>query len=220
MSEFLILKLQGVMQSWGGHTYEDLRHSELFPTRSALIGLLAACLGIDREEKDKLKALNASLRITVRSDDPPDDRQLIKITDYHTIEGARTVKGPARKNLTPTRREYLCDACFTVALEHIDQADFRLGGIKTALQNPVFTPFLGRRACPLSRPLYEDIVEADDAFAALRKIHPYKGLVYAEQEFSGANRMRMRDVALYRHTRQFMTRDVWFRTDPPKEADL
>lgn len=50
MNQYLALKLQGVMQAWGGHTYEDLRHTELIPTRSGILGLLAACLGIDRQD--------------------------------------------------------------------------------------------------------------------------------------------------------------------------
>ena len=48
MSRYLILRLDGPMQAWGSHTFEDFRPSNLFPTRSGLLGLLGACLGIDR----------------------------------------------------------------------------------------------------------------------------------------------------------------------------
>ena len=48
MPRYLILKLQGPMQAWGPILFEDFRPSHLFPTRSALLGLIGACLGIDR----------------------------------------------------------------------------------------------------------------------------------------------------------------------------
>jgi len=68
MPRFLILKLDGVMQGWGGHTYEDWRPTELFPTRSGLLGLLGACLGIDRQDIDRLNALAESVNFAVRVD--------------------------------------------------------------------------------------------------------------------------------------------------------
>ena len=43
MPRFLVQKLDGPMQAWGTHTYEDFRPSNLFPTRSGLLGLLGAC---------------------------------------------------------------------------------------------------------------------------------------------------------------------------------
>lgn len=230
MPRFLILKLQGVMQSWGGHTYEDLRHTEVVPTRSALVGLLGACLGIERTDRERLAALNAAVAVTVRRDGrflprgqdgttrPKQPLNVSRITDYHTIEGARTVKGTPRQHLTPTRREYLCDACFTVALSLNEAKGFTLQQLVQAVQRPRFTPFLGRRSCPISRPLYEGLQEGPDPIAALRAVEPHTGVVYAEDAFDGSNRMRLRDVDRYGRTRQFMTRDVYFRIDPPEDS--
>ena len=220
MPEYLILKLQGVMQSWGGHTFEDYRPSEIFPTRSALAGLLAACLGVRRDDKEGLKRLNAALEFTVRAD-RLDWRRMVKIEDFHTVEGARTVKGKPRDDLTPTRREYLCDACFTVAVAIRDGADLKMDTLIKALDQPVFPPFLGRRSCPLSRPLYETEIAAENPVEALRRICPHEGVTYAEHPFGNANRRRVRDVPLYSRTRQFMTRDLWFHDDragPGKEV--
>ena len=63
MADYLIMKLQGSMQSWGSHTYEDYRPSYIFPTRSAIIGLLGACIGIEREDIVQREALNNSLKM-------------------------------------------------------------------------------------------------------------------------------------------------------------
>lgn len=214
------------MQSWGGHTYEDLRHTEVFPTRSAVVGLLGACLGIERSDREALTELNASLSITARLD--KHKHEMTRITDYHTIEGARTVKETPRKDLTPTRREYLCDACYTVALANETVAAYDLDKIAAALERPIFTPFLGRRSCPITWPLFDRLIDdAEDALGALRLVEPHSGMVYAEfatdadadKNFHGSNRLRLRDVALYRRTRQFTTRHVYFRTDPPKQNE-
>jgi len=56
------------MQAWGTHTYEDFRPSNLYPTRSGLLGLLAACLGIERADHAGQAALAASVKFSVRVD--------------------------------------------------------------------------------------------------------------------------------------------------------
>ena len=68
MRDFLILKAQGSMQAWGGHTFEDFRPSHIFPTRSGLVGLLGACLGIDRKDIQKREVLNNSFELTVKTE--------------------------------------------------------------------------------------------------------------------------------------------------------
>ncbi|MDD3620337.1 MAG: type I-E CRISPR-associated protein Cas5/CasD, partial [Desulfobulbaceae bacterium] len=65
MTDFLILKLQGPMQAWGEHTFEGKRPSGNFPTRSALLGLLGACLGIRRNNRERLQQLADSVCFAV-----------------------------------------------------------------------------------------------------------------------------------------------------------
>ncbi len=227
MPEFLSLKLRGVMQSWGGHTYEELRHSEIFPTRSALLGMLAACLGIRRNETQALKKLNNSVDIIVcqSSTDKTQEEESEKnksrkisakpkkVTDYHTILDARTVKGNPRESITQSWREYLCDTEFTVILGQRNGADFSLQDIASAVNKPVFTPFLGRRCCPLSRPLFDSLIEADTPFAALQKRGLKGGTIYSEIKIQGQDQdphiLRIRDMPEYGRIRQFSTRLVY-----------
>lgn len=68
MPRFLILRLDGPMQAWGTHTLEDFRPSNVYPTRSGLLGLLAACLGIERSDHIGQAALAASVEFSVRVD--------------------------------------------------------------------------------------------------------------------------------------------------------
>ncbi len=49
MNHYLALKLSGVMQAWGGHTMEDLRHTEIMPTRSAVYSHNAGHIRCDFE---------------------------------------------------------------------------------------------------------------------------------------------------------------------------
>jgi len=209
MNDYLILRLKGVLQSWGGHTYEDYRPSNLFPTRSALAGFIAACIGIDRKDLIRQKALSDSFLYAVRVDET--SNRLQKITDYHTILQARKVSGKPNEDAVVSRREYLCDASYTVALNFVDNSTFHSQQIIDALQKPVFTPFLGRRSCPLCEPPFHSIVQADSLLEALAMIDPYRGTIYSEDD-PNDNRFVVRDVPLCNGKRHFATRTVYIHS--------
>jgi len=222
MSQYLILKLHGPMQAWGGHTYEDYRPTERFPTRSGLLGLLGACLGLLREDLTGLRALSEGIRIAVRADrrPGPDGRDLEarKITDFHTVENARRVSGRPSQFPVVSRREYLCDAEFTVAVEFAESARYGMREIVDALGRPHFTPSLGRRSCPIARPLFEAVVEADDLHAALSAVAPHAGTVYSEEADGSTHSLRVRDVPAFAKHRQFLTRQVYIHHQEPENV--
>jgi len=214
MSDYLIIKLQGSMQAWGGHTFEDYRPSHIFPTRSAIIGLLGACLGIERDDTLKREALNNSLiRLTVRADPryPMESKKPLKmhkISDFHTVQQVRKVDGAARKEAVVSRREYLCDAEFSVAMVFDKEACYALNDIKKAIQKPYYTPFLGRKSCPLQRPLYEAVIAAENAQTALADIFPHQGTLYSEEILENAVSLAIRDNPMPTAIRQFATRTI------------
>lgn len=221
MTEFLILKLQGVMQSWGKHTYEDYRPSELFPTRSALSGLLGACLGIERQDSTALQALNSSYRYAVRVDQREFNNRKLdiqRIFDYHTIGESIRATGGIRKDPIQSYREYLYDAQFTVALSLNEISSYTLEQLTQAVQTPVYTPFLGRRSCPLSRPLFDSLCKATDALQALAQVEPFKGPIYSEDHPSNS-RFIVRDQPRYGRNRLFDTREVYLH-QPEEEEDV
>ncbi|BBP03778.1 hypothetical protein TPL01_05310 [Sulfuriferula plumbiphila] len=92
-------------------------------------------------------------------------------------------------------------------------ASVTLTQLAAALRQPLYTPSLGRRSCPLARPLLEGELEAEDALAALAKTAPVDGLVYSETQQSDQP-LRLRDVPLHGHKRQFGTRLVYLHKDP------
>lgn len=216
MAAFLILRLDGPMQAWGTHTFEDYRPVSLFPTRSGLLGLLGACLGLDRRDAAGLNALSESVTFAVRADGeaprPDGDRTVpkpaIKLPDFHTVLDARKVDGSVNKNPVVSRREYLFDAAFTVAIGTRPGGGYSLERIAEALRRPRFTPVLGRRSCPIARPLLEGNgpVDVADALAALAQVPPLGGPVYTEGTAQEGRVMQIRDVPAYGRIRQFGTR--------------
>ncbi len=58
MSQYLIFQLHGPMASWGVDAPGEVRHTHELPSRSALLGLLAAGVGIRRDDTERLNAFN------------------------------------------------------------------------------------------------------------------------------------------------------------------
>jgi len=204
MNCYLAIKFHGVMQAWGGHTYEDLRHSELIPTRSAVLGMLAACLGIDRKDVSGMEALSQSVRMAVRLDSKPQ-----RMMDFHTVLDARKVDGKPNPNPVVSKREYLCDAQYSVMIHIAEGGVLSLNAIEEAVKKPVYTPFLGRRSCALSRPLFESIVSALDVKQAFALVEPVGGVIYSEEKLHKDDALwRMRDEPIYVRKRQFATRNI------------
>ena len=129
----LLLRLAAPMQSWGVSSKFNRRMSNLEPTKSGVIGLVAAAMGRGREESLEDFML---LKFGVRIDQPgrmEKDFQMV-----HRIEGKKS-------SSWLTDRYYLADAVFLVALE--GDIDI-LEKIEWALKNPVYPLFLGRRSYP------------------------------------------------------------------------
>lgn len=217
MRDFLILKLHGPMQAWGEHTFEGLRPSANFPTRSGLLGLLGACLGIARNDRIRLQSLADSVGMAVRVDKRnvirKDGRsrplRVVKITDYHTVKDAREDYAGLKSHETiQTWREYLYDAEFTVALWNHPNAALSLDDLEKALKRPHFTPYLGRRSCPITRPLFQTRLESPDLLEALKSVAPHGGTIYSEEK-ADVRMKRVRDVPLIHQPRQFAGRNLY-----------
>lgn len=136
----ILLKLAGPLQSWGTSSHFETRHTDFYPSKSAVIGLFAACLGYGRDEDEKIKQLN-ELDFAVRV-----DQQGKLLRDYHTAKKYK-VSGEVERTYV-TNRYYLEDAVFIIAISHND--DVLISTIEEGLKNPYFQPFMGRRSLPLN----------------------------------------------------------------------
>ena len=177
MQNYLLFHLYGPMVSWGKIAVGGVRHSDVYPSKSAVLGLLAAALGIKRNEEEKLQRLQSDLSFGVCLDKPG---QLI--IDYHTAQVPS--KNDLKKHPHYTRRdellvpelntilstrEYYCDALYTVVLwQDNSETQFSLEKIRQALNNPIFAFYLGRKSCPAALPLKASIIAADNIEDALK----------------------------------------------------
>lgn len=143
----LLLRLTGPMQSWGTTSRFDQRDTGKEPSKSGVIGLLAAALGIDREQwSDDLQAL-AALTMGVRHDRPGVPKR-----DYQTAQNIISAgRSKVHETAAVTTRDYLADAVFLVGLEGSDRA--LLERAHAALQNPVWPLALGRKSYVPSEPI-------------------------------------------------------------------
>lgn len=205
MKDYLVLKLQSPLQAWGRESFEGLRPSELYPGRSALLGLLGACLGVERNDQDAQHRLASSIYFAVRV-----DQQGQKLTDYHTVKDARVEYSGLKSHETiQTWREYWQDAKYTVVAWLADEATLTLNDLEQAIQKPRYTPVLGRRSCPLTRPLYETKVLARTALDALSLVEPLGGTIYSDEFSEDARPLKKRDVPIIQQPRQFASRMVY-----------
>ncbi|AZG36905.1 type I-E CRISPR-associated protein Cas5/CasD [Shewanella psychromarinicola] len=156
----LILKTEG-FSAYGLQTFDIHRRANHFPTRSAVIGLLAAALGITRKEQSTLFELSENVQIAVQVNNAGE-----KIMDYHTVQNFRSPMGKIQKGVKPTYREYWCDSEHTFAITASDELVKRLC---IAVKSPKFTLFQGRKSCPLTRPLFEVLVDHNNPVEALKK---------------------------------------------------
>lgn len=134
------------------------------PSKSGVLGLVGAALGMPREDDARLMALNR-LVMAVRV-----DREGRILRDYHTTGGGSfpgydpyVVYGVGDPVIS--KRYYLMDAAFTVGLGGDDHA--LVDEIGAALQAPRYPLFLGRRSCVPSSPVFLALTD-DEPRAAVR----------------------------------------------------
>lgn len=143
----LLIRLSAPMQSWGTQSRFTVRDTGLEPSKSGVLGLLCAALGIDREDDEGLQPLT-SLRMGVRA-----DREGSLQVDYHTAKDVRMANGKT-KDTELSNRYYLANAVFLVGLES-DNLPL-LERIQSALSKPVWALFLGRKSFVPGEPILLD----------------------------------------------------------------
>lgn len=173
----LLLKFAGPLQSWGTSSHFETRHTDYYPSKSAVIGMIAAAFGYKRNEPHDadLKQLN-ELAFAVRI-----DQQGNLLKDYHIASKCKPT-GEFDRNYV-TNRYCLEDAVFLVALGSEDS--FLLEKIEQALAAPYFQLCLGRRSFPLS---YDFIIgmQEEDPFALLRA-YPWMAQKWQQKKIQSLN---------------------------------
>ena len=110
----LLLRLAAPLQAWGTESKFESRRTQREPSKSGVIGMLAAALGLRRDaDLSELTALRFGVRV---------DREGKVIKDFHTAQAVKVVKAEKKtkkeKDKEPekigyiTSRYYLSDAIF------------------------------------------------------------------------------------------------------------
>lgn len=162
MKHYLVFQLYAPLASWGVEAVGEVRHTALVPTRSAILGLLAAACGIRRDEEERLNHFNQRYHLAIR----PLSSSEHWLRDYHTVSVPRENKkyryytrrnelcnAPEEVSTLVTQREYRCDGYWHVAVSAAPQTEDTLAGLQAALLAPCFPLYLGRKSCPLALPL-------------------------------------------------------------------
>lgn len=198
----LLLRLAGPLQSWGRGSRFDFRDTDTIPTKSGVIGLVAAAMGINRDNQVELAKL-AQLRMGVCV-----EKEGKLVVDYHTVIGTIHADGKPHKAPIQSYRQYLCNAEFLVGLESSEY--HLLNEIEHYLCFPKWELFLGRKACPPSKPIFVDLLtnSLEDALYQYAISHLKKGtyrLLIESKEPTGALRL---DVPIDFKKRIFSARTV------------
>jgi CRISPR system Cascade subunit CasD len=138
----LLMRLSGPMQAWGVQSRFGVRDTGREPSKSGVVGLLAAALGRPRHAPvGELAALRMGVRV---------DREGVLLRDYHTAQNVYRAKGGLKETELSTRY-YLADAAFLVGLEGDETL---LSSLFAALRDPQWSLFLGRRAFAPGEPIW------------------------------------------------------------------
>jgi CRISPR system Cascade subunit CasD len=170
MRDYLVMRLYAPLASWGEIAVGEVRHSAAYPSKSALLGLLGAALGVRRDDDEAQARLNTGYAFGVKLCSAG-----FPLRDYHTVQAPQS-KAKERYytrrdevergelNTLLTEREYRCDALAVVAVAAIGGDAWPLPKLAEKIKAPGFPLYLGRKSCPLAMPLNPQV----NTFASLK----------------------------------------------------
>lgn len=161
------------MASWGQAAVGGDRPTGMQPTKSAILGLLGAALGIKREDEKALFELQQSIQVAIKQCVPS-----VLMRDYHTTQvpsHSNKVIHRSRKselsedklNTILSSRDYRCDGLWIVAISLAESASIKLEAIMAALKKPKYILSLGRKSCPLAAPVQPMLINKSELKDAL-----------------------------------------------------
>ncbi len=183
--DYLLFRLYGPMASWGEIAVGETRHTASYPSKSAIIGLLAAALGIKRSDTEKQFQMQQGYSLAVEV-----YTQGTLQRDYHTTQVPDSVGnftyrtrrdelvlGKARLGTILSSREYRSDAFALVAVRALTDALYDLQAIKEHLEKPRFHIYLGRKSCPLAAPMNPQVSENKKNYYQAFKAYKHKPMM-------------------------------------------
>lgn len=191
MPDYLVFQMYSPMAAWGDIAVGETRRSALHPSKSAVLGIIAAALGIDRENESALSAMAAAYGFAVKvlsSGSLMVDFHTVQVPPQRRKEILRTRKdelAAAKLGTLLSSREYRCDAaCLSVLWVAQEPAPFSLVELMGALKSPRFVLYMGRKSCPMAIPLSPEVRQFKTLKEALDSREKF------EREMAGISRSR------------------------------
>ena len=217
MSEkHLLLYLDAPMQAWGHSSRFNRRTSASWPTKSGVIGMLCAALGVERDDERGISQL-AALNVQVYTLNNSGQR----LMDYHTVGGGYDIAKEAgqyfgNKNgasiAVLTDREYLLDCKFGVLLSGESAVVEKCAA---ALENPKWGVWFGRKCCLPAERICEGVfnsgAEALDHLKALaeeKQLQTTGWRIIGEANAFGEGTDSLMDTPLNFKSRRYQTRRI------------
>jgi CRISPR system Cascade subunit CasD len=183
MPRYLTFQLYAPLSSWGEPAVGEKRNSARHPSKSAVLGLVAAAMGYRRQSDEPHLELQDSLSFGVKL-----VGEAFPTSDYHTIQPEKKRNRHVHKRKDEIQgieskaqlsyRQYRQDALNVVALWNTDNAQIGLHEILSSLKQPKFSLFVGRKSCPLALPLNPILGEHDSLKTALDSYPTDPALTY------------------------------------------
>lgn len=173
MPDIVVFRLEAPMAAFGDLAVGERRGSERRPSLSIIAGLIASALGLGRDTSGR-EDLAGRFFLAVRTDSLG-----MPFADFHTAQTPPQRRGRAyatrRAELAVkddlgtivSRRDYWTDVAFTVLVWPKEGLSPAPDAIAAALNRPAFTPFAGRRSCPVGAPFCAMSFPADTTLDGL-----------------------------------------------------
>lgn len=228
------------MQAWGASSRFPRRDTLPHPTKSGILGMVAAAMGIDKFSSDQEAQLEPLRELHLSTFAVPKvvpgknwELPISRLQDFHTVGAGYDTRDPVEKwhaprkagggfskNAVITRRDYLLDATFLVILEGSGET---LGEVSRALRNPQWGIWLGRKCCLPASPLMPEIGEEREVVARVL-FSKYKNLKFTKLEFfdrylelAGPESINQLDQPVNYGTRDYQSRPVVHLLPDPQD---
>lgn len=177
MKPYLVFQLFCPIFSWGDISKGENRYTKLTPSISSLIGLLSGSLGLYRSDPRILELQDkiTFLTVTEAVGKPLVEFQTAQVPATNSSRNLLTRKkeieihdSQNKSNTILIRKEYFTDGLFTVIvkMKKGDDTEY-LRTLSSFLNEPAFSPYVGRKCCPLGLPMEAQLVDANNWKEAL-----------------------------------------------------
>lgn len=221
MNKYILLWLEGPLQSWGDASKYGPRRTRSFPTKSAIYGILLAAMGRKGSQEELLAILSKVSQTTVSF-----TKSSSIMMDFHMVGSGYDAKDKWERLCIPktqtgkqavgggskiTYRYYLQDASFAVIQELPKEL---VEPVITSLRFPVYGPSLGRKCNVPTEFLYQglfdtckDAKEGALAFASSKRAIPT--FLVREGSFDDGENQFIADVPLrFGKHKQYLERAI------------